>query len=105
MNHAGKQKGKWPGRAGYMVMGMNVAGRLLERTIKFVIKHAWSLLNKLQKCLNINLSVSGVCFKKTVRILVISLLKSLRCITKTCIIMTGYKKIVLYRLKILRMLK
>jgi hypothetical protein len=86
-------------------MGMNVACRLLGRTIRFVMQHVWSLLNKLQKCLNINPSVSGVCFKITVMIVVISLLKRLLRITKICITMTGYKKIVLYRLKILKMLK
>ena len=105
MSHAGKQKGRWPRRAGYMVMGINVAYRLLGIIVRLVTKHVWSLRNKLQKCLNINPNVSGVCFKITVMIVVISLLKRLLRITKNCITLTGYKKIVLYHLKILKLLK
>jgi hypothetical protein len=105
MSHAGKQKGRWPRRAGYMVMGINVAYRLLGLIVRLVTKHVWSLRNKLQKCLNINPNVFGVCLNVTVVTVVISLLQRLLNIIKTYIKMTCYKKTVLYHLKIMNMLK
>jgi sulfite exporter TauE/SafE len=86
-------------------MGINVAYRLLGIIVRLVTKHVWSLRNKLQKCLNINPNVFGVCLNVIVVTVVISLLQRLLHIINTYIKMTSYKKIVLYRLKSLKKLK
>jgi hypothetical protein len=88
-----------------MVMGINVAYRLLGIIVRFVTKHVWSLRNKLQRCLNTNPNVFGVCLNVTIVTVVISLLQRLLLIIKTCITMTDYKQMFLCHLNSLKMSK
>jgi hypothetical protein len=86
-------------------MGINVAYRLLGIIVRFVTKHVWSLRNKLQRCLNTNPNVFGVCLNVIVVSVVMYLLQRLLLIIKTCIKMTSYNQMFLCHLKSLKMSK